>query len=69
MSSLKLRKCFTAFLVLTFLILPLSLVSAASLKFDPSKCKPVTFKAGDVTVNCRACEDLVYVSNPVDIEH
>lgn len=69
MSRLKLRKGFTAFLVLTCLVLPLSLASAASLKFDMSNCKPATFKGGGLAVDALACEGLVYVANPVDSKH
>ncbi len=70
MQGLKLRKCFTAVLVLTFLIIPLTMVSAGShnLKFDPSNCTTEILQdpeTGEI-ITYRACLDIVYVSNPVD---
>ena len=72
MQSLKLRKCYTAFLMLTFLVIPLTMVSAASnsLLFDPSICSaPITETWYGKEVTYRACEGIVYVSIPVDITY
>lgn len=40
-----------------------------SLEFDPSKYSVVSLMAGDQAVTARAYENVVYVSNPVDLEH
>jgi hypothetical protein len=70
MPRLKLRICFAAFLVQTFLILPLSLASAGSLNFDPSSCSPPITEAWyGKEVTYRACLDIVYVKNPVDTDY
>lgn len=43
MPNLKFRKSFAAILVLTFLVMPLSVASAARLVFDPDSCTaPIT---------------------------
>lgn len=69
MRSSDFRKCFTAILALAMLILPLSLASADSLDFDPGICTVKDFAVGDLEVTCLACEGIVYVSNPVDIDY
>jgi hypothetical protein len=43
--------------------------SGASLAFDPANFTRLTLMAGDQEVNARAYENIVYVSNPTDLEH
>lgn len=57
---------FIAALLVTALILPLPLVYADNLTFDADTCPTITETRNDVTVTYRSCEDIVYVSNPVD---
>ena len=67
MQFLKLRKCFIAFIVFAFLAIPIFTVSADDgLEFDPDNWVIKTVTDGDLTVTCRAYENIVYVSNPVD---
>ncbi|MDA8126766.1 MAG: alpha/beta hydrolase [Deltaproteobacteria bacterium] len=71
MQGLKLRNCFTAFLVLTFLFFPLPLVSADSLEFNPNlyTVQTLTAAATNETITYRAYEGIVYVANPVDVNY